>query len=349
MCYLTIKEMDRHNGKFPFLLFYVHRLLRLSPAYYLVMLFSFKVLPYIGSGPIWYLPDVSRCENYWWTNVLYINNFYPVVYSDQCYYGITWYLANDMQFFIISPIFMLLLYYFWKIGFAIIAITMLTSTVFIGIMAGTKDLDANYVKATQTGNDEITYTYYNIYGKPYCRINSFLVGILLGFVLYKKWRVRCKFWTRMCFYSALWIIAAACCLTMVFGLYGTNNGYPFSKSENVMYYMFSRTIYSIGIALMIYACHNGFGGIVNTFLSWSLWVPLSRLTFMVYLCHPIIFVLMYGTMRSHIIYTDCLLIAFCAAAVLLSYSLALIVAAVVEYPLSNLESALYKLAGLKRK
>ena len=349
MCYLTIKQMDRRNGKFPFVLFYVHRLLRLSPAYYLIMLFSFKVLPYIGSGPLWNLPDVNRCENYWWTNVLYINNFYPVVYSDQCYYGVTWYLANDMQFFIISPIFMLLLYYFWKIGFAIIAVIMLSSTAFIGIMAGSKDLDANYAMTALSSNDEIAFAYYNIYAKPYCRINPFLVGILLGFVLYKKWRVRCKFWTRMCFYSALWIIAGVCCLTPIFGLYGTNNGHPFSKSENVMYYMFSRTSYSIGIALVIYACHNGFGGIVNTFLSWSLWVPLSRLTFMVYLCHPIVCILMYGTMRSQVIYTDCLLIVFCAAAVLLSYSLALIVAAVVEYPLSNMESAIYKLAGLKRK
>ena len=76
--YLTTKEMERSKGNFPIVLFYLHRLLRLSPAYYFILFFNFKILPYVGSGPLWYLPDVDLCEKYWWTNILYINNFYPI-------------------------------------------------------------------------------------------------------------------------------------------------------------------------------------------------------------------------------------------------------------------------------
>ena len=53
LSYLSIKEMERHQGKFTFILFYVHRLLRLSPAYYLAVFTYFKVLPHVGSGPLW--------------------------------------------------------------------------------------------------------------------------------------------------------------------------------------------------------------------------------------------------------------------------------------------------------
>ena len=225
---------------------------------------------------------------------------------------------------------------------------MLASTAVIGILAGIKDLNANFIQAAVAGDDTNFY-FYSIYENPYCRINAYLIGVVLGFVLYKKWKVKFKFWIRVYFYSALWIIAGTCCLTMVFGEYQTWNGHPFTKSENILYYMFSRTIYSIGIALMIYACHNGYGGIINSFLSWSFWVPLSRLTFMTYLCHPIVLTLMYGTMRFRFIYTDWTLVVLFAAAVILSYCLGLLFAIVIEYPLANVESAVYKLFGVKRR
>ena len=121
------------------------------------------------------------------------------------------------------------------------------------------------------------------------------------------------------------------------------------QAENIMYYLFSRTVFSLGIALMIYACHNGFGGIIDKFLSWSFWVPLSRLTFMVYLIHPIVITLMYKTLRFRFIYTDWLLMIMFTAAAMLSYSLSLVIAVTVEYPVINLEKAVYKLTGIKKR
>ena len=150
-------------------------------------------------------------------------------------------------------------------------------------------------------------------------------------------------------YLLLQLIAIGSCLTVVFGQYYTWNGRSFTKAENVMYYMFTRTVYSTGIALMIYSCHNGFAGVINKFLSWRFWVPLSNLNYMTYLLHPIVLTLMYRTMRVQFIYTDGLLALLFASAVVLSYSLALIVAVSVEYPVANIENAVYKFAGMKRR
>ena len=343
LSYLSIKEMNRHQGKFPFTTFYVHRLLRLSPAYSFVVLIYFKLLPHIGSGPLWFFADsVNHCEKYWWTNLLYINNFYPVSMSVNCY-PITWYLADVMQFFIISPIFLLLLYHCWKIGFATIGAIMLASIAIKGTLAGVTNLNTNMYQAPGQSSWDI------IYPTPYCRINAYLIGILLGFVLYKKWRVKCNLWILICFYSLMWTIAIGSCFIVIFGQYYTWHGHRFTKTENVMYCMFSYTVYSIGIALMIYACHNGFGGVINKFLSWSFWVPLSNLNYMTYLLHPIVLTLMYRTMRVQFIYTDWLLILLFASAVVLSYSMALMVAVSVEYPVANIEKAVYKFAGVKRR
>ena len=302
------------------------------------------MLPYVRSGPLWFYIDVRHCENYWWTNILYINNFYPASSIDICL-DVTWYLATLMQFFIISPIFLLLLYHCWKIGLATIAGTMLASIAVIGTLAGIENFNANLIQGIVESSWNI------IYVKPYCRINAYLIGIVLGFVLHKKWRLRSYLWIRICFYSVMWVIAIGSCLMIVFGQYKTWNGHPFTKTENVMYFMFSRTVFNIGIALMIYACHNGFGGAINRFPSWSFWVPLSRLAFMAYLFHPFkfVFALMYRTVRFQFIYTDWLLLLLFTAAVVLSYSLALILAVNVKYPLANVENAVYKFIGIKRR
>ena len=343
LSYLSIKGMDRHEGKFQFMTFYVHRLLRLSPAYYLVVLISFKLLPHVASGPLWvFMDEVSHCEKYWWTNFLYINNFYPLSISNSCY-GVTWYLADVMQFFIISPIFVLLLYHHWKIGFATIGGIMLASIAILSTLVDVADLKVNFIINVDQPNMDIMYV------KPHCRINAYLIGILLGFILYKKWRIKCtNLWILICFYSLMWMIAIGSCLIIVFGEYKTWYGHPFTKAENIMYYMFSRTGYSIGIALMIYVCHNGFGGVINKFLSWSFWVPLSKLNYMTYLVHPMVLILMYRTMRVQLIYTDWLLMFLFGSVVILSYSLALILAITVEYPVANVENAVYKFTGIKR-
>ena len=345
LSYSSIKGLERRQGKFPFISFYVHRLLRLSPGYYFVIFLYFKVLPHVGSGPVWLLANFDDCDKYWWANILYINNFYPAIYFESCYV-VTWYMPALMQFFIISPIFLLLLYHFWKIGLTTIGGTALASIAISGTIAGIENYNANTLQNTMV---TARSSFSNIYDKPYCRINAYLIGIVLGFVLYKNWRVKWNLWMRICFYSVLWIIAVSCCLVIVFGLYNTWNGHPFSKAENVLYYMFDHNTFSIGIALMIYACHNGFGGVINKFLSWSFWIPLSHLTFMAYLCHIIVLSLMYGTMRFRFIYTDWLLIILFAAAVMLSYSLALVLVVTVEYPIANVENAVYKFIGIKRR
>ena len=56
------------------------RFLRLTPVYMFVLLFFWKVMPLIGSGPYWEdvaASSVAPCDDYWWTNLLYINNLYP--------------------------------------------------------------------------------------------------------------------------------------------------------------------------------------------------------------------------------------------------------------------------------
>ncbi|GFU10753.1 transposable element Tcb1 transposase [Trichonephila clavipes] len=64
-------------------------------------------MAYLGSGPLWnYKETDPNCQAYWWWNLLYFNNFLTA--ANQCIPW-SWYLANDMQFYVLSPLFMVTL------------------------------------------------------------------------------------------------------------------------------------------------------------------------------------------------------------------------------------------------
>jgi hypothetical protein len=49
--------------------------------------------------------ETNHCREYWWTNLLNVNNFYPADFHATCM-SWTWYLANDMQFYVVALIIM---------------------------------------------------------------------------------------------------------------------------------------------------------------------------------------------------------------------------------------------------
>ena len=353
--YLTFREMARRNGKFPFVTYYLHRILRLTPTYMFVLFFYWFLTVHLGRGPKFSLvagpnsATVKNCESYWWTNLLYINNFYPTKFGDQCM-GWAWYLANDMQFFVISPLFLILLYTWYPAGLIAIVITLLSSFGVTGFIAGYYGYPASqfydpFVGITPDPNLPDSQT--EIYGKPYCRIGPYLIGIVLGFILYNNYRLNIHKVVNWLLYITMWLVAAVLGMAVVYGFYPTFHGHGFSQVENVMYYMFSRTVWGICLALVVYACHYGYGGVINRFLSLPFWIPLSRLTFNAYLVHEVVLLVIFGDRRDTMFYTDITMAVYIIANVVISYGIAGLVSIFVEFPLSNLESATFKLFGAR--
>ena len=71
----------------------------------MIMFFYATLLPRIGSGPIWLkittsLSDV--CVDKWWTNMLYVNNIPGIIDVHNTCLQQTWYLATDMQCFMLA-------------------------------------------------------------------------------------------------------------------------------------------------------------------------------------------------------------------------------------------------------
>ena len=78
MAYLFIKELDKRKGMSPLTvpLMYLHRYIRLTPLYAVVILVTSSLFVHLGSGPFWHgvAKFSDNCQKNWWANLLYINN-----------------------------------------------------------------------------------------------------------------------------------------------------------------------------------------------------------------------------------------------------------------------------------
>ena len=152
---------------------------RLTPVLAFVILLYTMVVPYVGSGPFWHkIGDSSgACHTWWWTNLLYMNNFVPADYHAQCLPW-TWYLANDTQMFaIMLPI----LYLYTKKKEAAIAVSAILIIVSV-VTAWSISESMHLTDSSKSFQDAL-------YDKPYTRMAPYFTGVLLNFAYRKEgWR-----------------------------------------------------------------------------------------------------------------------------------------------------------------
>eukprot|EP00794_Sanderia_malayensis_P019239 gene19239-21167_t len=316
--YLCLRRFDNYFGStfmryfgLKFLpQYYLHRFLRLTPSYMYVILFYIFIFPYCGEGPLWFEQSqgigIKHCKDYWWTNLLYINNFYPNTMGDECI-GWSWYLANDMQFYVISPIILIVMYKLGVLGTVLInGGICVSSFLATGLIIGLGNLNSLLTGDFQAAGDAAqTKTFADwVYSKPFCRIPPYLVGLTLGYFLHYR---KAPTGNMKYILSMIgWIMALIVALLVTYGPYTAfeTGGHPFSNVENILYGTFSRFAWGLCVAWVIYACHFGMGGPINSILSWKAFIPLSRLTYNAYLVHPLIIYTFYTSLEKPFHFAD---------------------------------------------
>ena len=341
--YLTFKDMEKHK-RFRCTYFYLNRFFRLSPMYYLFTFIAYKLAVHFGQGPIWFLHDYHSCENSWWYNIFYLTNTLPLL--DMCLLA-TWHICVDMQLFIFSPIFIVLLYHSLHYGLIAVAMTMFAATMTVGFVAA----ENGYWAATLANPRSIDQVA-GLHVQPYHRINTYLTGILLGYILYKKYNIATLpigNWLKRLIYMILWSVAIyLCTVPTLFSTYGEyNHTHHFTDFENITFLMFTGLAFSIGLSIIIYISNTGYGGMFSSFLRWPGWDPLARLIFGVFLIHQMVAFYILGTLQSSLKFTDPVFVMLLVFTLVMSYILSAVTAVCVELPIAKIVSLCFKLAGME--
>ncbi|PIK57139.1 putative nose resistant to fluoxetine protein 6, partial [Apostichopus japonicus] len=228
------------------------------------------------------------CQQYWWANLLYINNLVPYPGNVSQCMGWTWYLANDMQFFIFTPIFIILFYkkHWRRYGvIALVSVTVasiiITSSVSVYWGFTARYYDVKYNNRSEAFPRDAD----RIYAKPWCRVQAYTVGIFVGFIIFKYRATKIKIplvWNLIC-----WVFALGVMLTIVLAMEGSNTK-PLPQWFAAIWLGTRRFLFASGVGWVAFACVTGNGGPIDTFLSWNLWLPLARLNYCAYLLHPVV-------------------------------------------------------------
>jgi len=158
--------------------FYKNKVIKLIPFNLFSLAFLVFVMPYLGSGPIWqnYNKTVQPCNDYWWTNALFINNFYPTEYEQQCL-GWNWFIPVYLQLNILLPFF-ILAYKVLPLKATVVVFGLIKAFFYILniVIITTKDIGAmpffNQDPSDKYFNPDFRF-YSEIFMKPWFHFNSY--------------------------------------------------------------------------------------------------------------------------------------------------------------------------------
>ncbi|GMT15296.1 hypothetical protein PFISCL1PPCAC_6593, partial [Pristionchus fissidentatus] len=102
---------------------------------------------------------------------------------------------------------------------------------------------------------------------------------------------------------ACWIVGLSLMLTVVLGLHDQSNGVYIPVFWRAMYSALSRVAFGLGLTWIIISCWYGYGGPINKFMSWHIWVPFGRLTYCGYLIHIPVMMLVLGQSTDTVFFT----------------------------------------------
>ena len=285
LSYLLLKDLDKSNGWFHakglirMFLFYANRYLRITIPLALAIAVLVGVMPLTMTDSMGASVATNYeaywCKNNWYRNLLYYN-IWPRYNGemDMGCMGHTWYLAFDMEWFLVSP---LVAYPLWLTKFG-------KSRKFLGILWWSVIflffLAANWIHVNHRdwiNLDQTVLPPWNF--APWgTRSHCYMLGLLMGYVLHTTKGTTVKI--NRILNILLWLVTFTAGAAVVYGPY-----WHMTRSSLLVYLTWYRLTWGLCLSWVTFSCVKGHGGVVNDLLSWGLWAPVSRVSFMTYLLH----------------------------------------------------------------
>uniref|UniRef100_U5EF22 Putative conserved plasma membrane protein n=1 Tax=Corethrella appendiculata TaxID=1370023 RepID=U5EF22_9DIPT len=305
----------------------LYRFIRLTPVYLFVVVFNELALKWTYDRSVFApgIMDHITCEKYWWRNISYINNWYP--FSEMCMIW-SWYLANDMQFYIMAIILLTISVRYFKTSLFVLISTLslsLVASIFLS-------LHFNYTHKVAEPFESFDI----LYDKPWQRSGPYIMGMLTGYIYFKtkKQPPKVPFLLNL----FLWILSLGILFAIVFGVW---NG-ELSVIETSLYVSFGHLAWGIALIWITLSCCWGYANCINNILSYRGFFPLSRLTYCCYLIHPVIMVMTSFKMEAAVHLQHVFVVTLFFGNAVISYIFAYFMSLMFEAPVIKLLKIIFK-------
>ncbi|XP_022831944.1 nose resistant to fluoxetine protein 6-like [Spodoptera litura] len=266
----------------------LHRIARISPLYVFVLGLATTWWAHAGDGPLWtpmVRDEAAHCRDKWWAQVLFVNNF--IKPEDRCLIH-TWFLAVDMQLYIICAVFTLLLGRRPRVAVKILAVCIFGSMLMnFAIIYNWKLkpmvlLMIPELMRTQFPRER-SFTW--LYSAPWDSLPSALIGLLAAFLHYCHQEDGYQPAQSRCI-RILYRLSVPCMFLWVVGGYWMKGvTHPLIVP---LYATIDRPVFVTLTAFAMYGFINKIDSVWWKFLSWRGWEILGRMSLSIYLIHWLI-------------------------------------------------------------
>ncbi|XP_072747379.1 nose resistant to fluoxetine protein 6-like isoform X2 [Anoplolepis gracilipes] len=299
-----------------FFTYIIRRFIRLTPAY-MMMIGILQLNSAWYSKNSQFYPTFRSdevCTKYWWRNLLYINNLFNLDTMCMCW---SWYLANDMQYFIIATLLLILSTVYFYVTVVILGVLLIGSIMLTGYISYIYE----YVPTLGEQYRLMSVLYY----PPWIRIGPYIIGIIIGYIVR---RLNKKLTLKKKTVILGWCFSSACVIFALLGLYKQHISILYAA----IYVALSRILCAISIAWIIVTYFTKHGGIVNQLLSAKVFIPLSKLTYCAYLVNPFVIELIRSSSETSVHMELLPLVTMFIGYFVISYFCAYILSLMAEVP-----------------
>ncbi|CAH1101350.1 unnamed protein product [Psylliodes chrysocephalus] len=255
--YLALYYYHNSKGKYNILQLYIHRYVRLTSTYWIIIMFYCTLFVKLGNGPLWRERiefEQQKCKEVWWANLLYINNYYDT--KNYCMFQ-SWYMACDTNAFMLVPLIGLLLYK--KPVAGLISVLLLIGASMIAVFATVYVYDEmpillTYMRMVLHPNEDSTFL--RIYIPGHLRAGAYFLGVLTGYIKYRmnlnNWKMSIQF-VKICWITSVILLFVSLHFGFVFYVLKVPTWI------SALYASLHRLGWSIGIAWILVATSSGYG------------------------------------------------------------------------------------------
>lgn len=338
------------------------RYARLLPLFGFVQMLYICVSPYLASGPFAprFQDEVQRLcgNNTWWTELLFINGFFPWYPPENGCMGWSWYLGIDMVFAIIG----LMMLNVWKkskmLGWG------LSAFAFVGCSVLTMQQSLHYNMQYNIIDPSFIVYGKELYSRPYGRFPCFIIGMCAPWALdylEKKYGFERGRESHSTLVTS--IVYAACLFALaIMGFcifYPSTNaaspgpllgpdgichhpggcarpGMQWSYWGSAAWIALSRPLWCSAWLIVTLACYFDYLPWTTAIMAHPIMSPLANLTFGAYLTHPVIIKIIAGNRDGYMNYSAGESIENAVVYAMMAYSAAICCWCLVEKPFATM-------------
>ncbi|XP_077497406.1 nose resistant to fluoxetine protein 6-like [Amblyomma americanum] len=273
---------QKRNGLLVFVIAVFRRLIRTCvPLFFILM--CFYIVPLFINGPetkTFFMKFHEEMVEHWWHLLVQTKNLYDM--DPRILLAHTWFLSADFQLFIVALPTLLLLKRRKRLALAAFVLLSLVSYCLAAwTLARNPHIQPFLIipGATPQGTLETVNKYYQLpFFHGMCYFSGCITCLIMDSFRQRKISKSVEL--------AGWCVTGSsmlCCVFMKFAWYTSPN--PTSEVGTQLAAFADRFLWSASLAWITLACATGRGGVFGRFLSRDVFVPLSKLSFGVYIIH----------------------------------------------------------------